>query len=70
MGELRKYRVTSNGVRTVLKLTEADAKLYPDAELVDASAGEGDPSPAPTARKVRKPANKARTDLDAPETKA
>lgn len=65
MGELRKYRVTSNGVRTVLKLTEADAKLYPDAEAV-----EGSPSPAPTARKMRKPANKARTAEDAPETKA
>jgi hypothetical protein len=71
MGELRKYRVTSNGNRTVLKLTEADAKLYPDSELIDsAPAGEGDPSSATTTRKARKPLNKARTDAAAPETKA
>jgi hypothetical protein len=49
VGELKKYRVTVNGNETVLKLTEADAKRYEDAELVDAPS------------KARKPQNKART---------
>ncbi|MGC4891081.1 hypothetical protein [Micromonospora sp. DT227] len=38
MGQVRKYNVVQNGYPTVLKLNDADAKLYPDAELVDDQA--------------------------------
>lgn len=56
----QRYRVTVRGVRTVLRLSAEDARLYPGAELVDsAPAGEvGAPRPAAKRRAAR---NKART---------
>lgn len=52
MSELRKYRVRQGGTETVLKLSDEDAKLYPDAELVDDDGA---------ASKARVTSNKARS---------
>ena len=59
MGELRKYNVTLNGNRTVLKLSDAELKLYPDAEPVD-DAGTSEPAE----RKTRTAANKRRDGVE------
>lgn len=56
MGAVRKYHVTHNGHRTIMRLNDQDVKAYPDAELVEAQAdADGD-----TAAKSRTAANKAR----------
>lgn len=59
MGELRKYRVKLNGNDTVLKLSDAELKLYPDAVPVD-DAG----TPPPVERKSRTAANKRRDSIE------
>lgn len=63
MGPVRKYEVTVNGYRTVLRLTEADAKAYPGAVPVD-KAGASQVSASETSAKARTPANKARRGKD------
>lgn len=58
VGAVRKYHVTHNGHRTIMRLNDQDVKAYPDAELVEAqadAAADGD-----TAAKSRTAANKAR----------
>ena len=51
----QKYRVTVNGHKTVMKLSEEDAKAYQDAQPIDA------PAPAEEApAKARSAPNKAR----------
>lgn len=63
VGELRLYRAVVNGNVTTLKLTEADAELYPGAELVAPEA------PAVPRTRARRAANKARPQVapDAPD---
>lgn len=65
MGALRKYRVRLNGQDTVVKLSDAEVALYPDAVPVDAAP----PAPLAGQRRARTPTNKARTGLDAPADK-
>lgn len=62
MGPIRKYHVTHNGHRTIMKLNDADVKLYPDAEPVDdARTDTGAQGSEDTAEKGRTAANKRRT---------
>lgn len=56
MGELRKYKVRLNGNDTVLKLSAAELKLYPDAVPVDA--------PKTDAPKARTVTNKRRDGVE------
>lgn len=56
MGELREYRVRQGGMVTTMKLSDEDAKLYPDAELVGAAGGDEE-----SGTKTRATSNKART---------
>ncbi|MDG4799045.1 hypothetical protein [Micromonospora sp. WMMD980] len=61
MGAVRKYHVTHNGHRTIMRLNDTDVKLYPGAELVDESAtAESESAEEPTdAEPESKPATKA-----------
>ncbi len=66
MGAVRKYHVTHNGYRTIMKLSDADVRLYPDAVLVDESPADEAAetpaeTPAETGSKASTPANKGRT---------
>ena len=54
MGPVRKYFVTHNGHRTIMRLNDQDVKAYPGAELVSAA-------PDGASGKARQPANKTRT---------
>ncbi|WP_431881569.1 hypothetical protein [Micromonospora chalcea] len=65
MGPVRKYKVNQGGYETVLKLNDADAKLYPGAELVEdvPAEVEGDEPSGKSraaANKGRTPANKSK----------
>lgn len=53
---VRKYNVVQNGVETILKLNDTDARLYPDAELVEDQADDAEQPES----KSRTAANKAR----------
>lgn len=59
VGPVRKYKVTQNGFKTVMKLNDEDAKAYPGAELVDDTVAEPEPE-AEAAAKTRTPADKTR----------
>ncbi|RAN92656.1 hypothetical protein GAR05_06148 [Micromonospora saelicesensis] len=59
MGAVRKYHVTHNGHKTILRLNEQDVKAYPDAQLVGGAAVEPEPEVKPAA-KTRTPADKTR----------
>jgi hypothetical protein len=54
----QRYRVTVRGVRTVLRLSAEDARLYPGAELVDGAPAE---EVGPAAKRRAAARNKART---------
>lgn len=63
MGAVRKYHVTHNGHRTIMRLNDTDVKNYPDAELVGDdqadTSSEGTEAKS-TAGKTRTPADKSR----------
>ncbi|MFE9192055.1 hypothetical protein ACFYL6_20865 [Micromonospora sp. NPDC007208] len=59
MGAVRKYHVTHNGHRTIMRLNEQDVKVYPDAQLVDDEQAQPEPEAKPAA-KTRTPADKTR----------
>ncbi|MFI2577702.1 hypothetical protein ACH5AJ_36515 [Streptomyces rochei] len=63
MSQVRKYRVTHNGHKTIMRLNDTDVKLYPDAELVEDTTTGGDTEPAPKAAtgKTRTAADKSRS---------
>lgn len=71
VGPVRKYKVTTNGHETVLKLNDEDVKAYLDAELIDDSADDAGTADSTTAAadsgstddassKTRTAANKSR----------
>jgi hypothetical protein len=57
VGPVRKYKVNKNGYDTILKLNDADAKLYPGAVLVE---------PEPVAASPAAPVDEHEPD-DSPE---
>ncbi|WP_420123202.1 hypothetical protein [Nakamurella sp.] len=63
MGAVRKYHVTHNGHKTIMRLNDTDVKLYPDAELVDETTTEGDAEP-PAATTPKAATGKTRTAAD------
>jgi len=60
VGPVRKYKVNHNGYETVLKLSDEDAKAYPDAQPVDEPAPQGAGDAKQASSKTRSAADKSR----------